>query len=72
MFFKTQRANPQFPSPSGAKCPGPEADEESCSILGDPEPFHNALLGSAGYRYGNLGELLVVTNLLTTPRALTL
>ena len=37
------------------------ATGEPCSILGDPDPFHNALLGAVSYISGNLRLLLQVT-----------
>ena len=61
IFFLTGRPN-FLPLPHLS--PGAinlRADEESCSIVGDLGSFHNALLGSGDYRYGNLPESHTVT-----------
>jgi hypothetical protein len=57
MFFKTQTADRR----TSRLRKEMNLDEESCSIVGDPVRFHNALLGSRHYRSGNLYKLLAVT-----------
>jgi hypothetical protein len=62
MFFKNANIQTHYSPLAQLNRMISKFGEESCSILGDPEPFHNALLGSVDYPYGNLGESLMVTN----------